>query len=309
MSNRFALLDDSEDEIVAPTVRKAVTTATGLIAAINIGDYTGTWEKPTSRHYRKMVAKSILTEEIMHLKKVYAACMRELVPRVQLRMLHQTLIQEWKETYDGDLYTPASNKREANMYNILRWKFAQCASLCTKPLVLTPLIEEEQVGGYCETCAEYDYCQTGWQIIASLKIADFEKFLTTLQTSVLPGLNGWRFVGMDIDLDSAKISMAPKSLFTIGPDSEIITLNIDLKLNMGYSIFSPEKHKPIYLNNHCSCKEPRGCGRFDCARCVICFEDGIRYGCSEDKTGTRCLRLCALEIIRRFFVRIARTKH
>lgn len=310
--NRFAVFDDSDDEVEvsAPIVEKAPD------AFVAVVDESGSWEKPVSRNIRKAAVFAAKKAE----KKLHAACMKELLMRVQTRLLYSVLVQEWKEYYE---YGCSAPKRTVSLGHVLNFRAQSLRALCTAALKVVPLTEERQVGGYCETCAEYAHFQTGWTIQASVAIAKMPEFMTALQTGFLPGLHGWQLAGMNVSLKSATVSMKPVSLLTLGPDSEILPIAINLKFEIEtpparYECeISKKNHTPRvwgYYQPMCFCNEPRGCGRPECY-CALCDEvqvaDYAAYGGhwgSPHEPGVGHLRASALEFIRRFVVHTARRR-
>lgn len=304
-SNRFAVFDDSDDEEVevpAPIVEKAPD------AFVAVVDESGFWEKPVSRKIRKTAKKAE--------KKLHAACMKELLMRVQTRLLYSVLVQEWKEYYE---YRDSPPKRAASLGHVLSFRAQSLGVLCAAAPKVVPLMEERQVGGYCSTCAEYAHFQTGWTIQASVAIAKMSEFMTAVQTGFLPGLHGWQLVGMNVSLKSATVSMKPVSLLTLGPDSEILPIAINLQFEIETSSARREceasrktrTHTLCYGDSWCFCYEPRGCGRQNCS-CALCDEMQKasyvpRWG-SPPEPGVGHLRASALEFIRRFVVHIARRR-
>lgn len=307
--NRFAVLDDSDDEVEvsSPIVEKVPD------AFVAVVDESGSWEKPVSRSIRKAAVFAAKKAG----KKLHAACMKELLMRVQMRMLYAVLIREWKEQYDY----AAQPRRTASLGHALWFRAQSLRALCTAPPRVVSLKEERQVGGYCESCAEYAHFHTGWTIEASVAVAKMPQFMTALQTGFIPKLQGWKLVGTNVSLKSATVSMKPMSLLTLGPDSEVLQVAVNLKFEIETSSARRECETSrktrtrtlCYGDSWCLCYEPRGCGRQECC-CELCDEMraktyGMYGGYPEHEAGIEQIRASALEFIRRFFVRTARIRH
>lgn len=311
MSNRFsALLSEEDEEDVRPTEVAAdapepaplIGTIIAPAMAVSADDGMG-WEKAEGRKHKKTLKSKVpvidpLVEAFALHKKLHAACMREYAVQVELRCLYQTLVQEWSDaSYDFYGHVP---KRTPHFRSLLKHKF-----IATTGFNATVEPNVERVDGCCGE--SWDYHHIGWTIVVPTQFAKIPALRETVRTQFLPKLTGW----YSTTVKSAAMHMEPASLLM---ESDEVLMLIDLKFETKSSVRAcrlgtPNPHD-YWRGAHCSCGQPRGCGRMHCD-CLCCMaERHVEHFSSSKTLDDTCndhkICLMALKVIRRFFVSVRR---